>query len=113
MSFNKKLEQDLPGLSADTESQIFDIDEFLFVSGQVSWENGAGFSATISFEVSNDKENWAIVGASTANVSGATGTHIMDLANTATSYVRIKIENVAGTADANIDITSKSIKFNR
>jgi len=113
MSLSKKEEYKFNGLSADTATDKFDTDEFLFISAQFSWTNGAAFSADITFQGSNDGSNWSNFPGGTSSISGVSGTQMFDVANTAVTFVRINITNVAGTADAEVDLSTKSIKFNR
>ena len=113
MSLSKKQEYKLPALAADTATDKFDTDEFLFISTQFSWENGAAFSADVTLQGSNDGNNWADFPGGTSSVSGASGTQMFDIANTAVTFIRVNITSVAGTADAEVDLSTKSIKFNR
>jgi len=109
MASNNKQEQILTGLSTNTSSLPFDIDQFANSSAQVSWINGAAFSATAVLQGSNDLENWSDFPGASGALSGVSGNYIFDLANSGVSYIRVDIRSISGSADAQIDFNAKVV----
>lgn len=66
---------------------------------QLDYEEGIGLSANLSLEVSVNGRDFSEIPNSIQNITDATGTHIWDLVELGTNYIRVKIDVVSGSFD--------------
>ena len=74
---------------------------------QAIWTNGSSPNIDLIIELSNDKDNWAEVTATTFNVAVASGNHMWDL-TTGAEFCRVRYEVTSGSADFTIKMNGKT-----
>jgi len=66
---------------------------------QLNYENGVALNVDISLEVSVNGNDFSEIPTSIQNLTDATGTHIWDIAELGTNYIRVKMVVNAGSFD--------------
>lgn len=66
---------------------------------QLDYENGITLNADLSLEVSVNGRDFSEIPTSVQNVTDATGTHIWDVAELGTNFIRVKIVINTGSFD--------------
>ena len=66
---------------------------------QLDYEDGITLNANLSLEVSVNGQDYSEIPTSIQNITDATGTHIWDVAELGTNYIRVKIDILAGSFD--------------
>lgn len=100
----KKIEQLKTGLNGTFEFPFIEKDDWLYTAIQLKFSNGAAFSADVVLQASLDRQNWDDITGTAASLSGASGSQLWDYPETAIPYLRVRIYNVSGSADIDIDV---------
>lgn len=105
-AYHKNLATDAD-MSGDIESQSQNLDETVSFCVQFVWTDGTTVEGTALLEVSNDDLNWVAIPASELDVTGDTGTHIINVEKPAYRFVRGVYQRTDGSGTMTIDINGK------
>lgn len=83
------------------------VQEVISFSVQFIWSSGSGLVGNIYLEASNDNQNFTQIPQTILAISGASGSHMINIEKHSYGYVRLATDLSAGSATANSRMNSK------
>lgn len=99
--FNTILFENLSAGVGINTSQAINVNEAISFCVQFVWDTGSGIIGNIYLEASNDGSNFTQIQQSILAVSGASGSHMINVEKHSYAWFRLVIDLSAGSLNAN------------